>query len=177
MDIFNEYIVKRKMDNRDFLKIAGLIVGSVALMFALYTVLPLLGYIGLVLITPCCVGIAVMDWFLIRTFFVEYEYSVTNGYVVIDKIIARNSRKRVLAFECRDVERLAKYDPKAYAGRSFSKTLMLDTNREEDAHWCVEINHRELGRALVVFTPTERILAAMKPFLKRQVSIDAFGRN
>jgi hypothetical protein len=55
--------------------------------------------------------------------------------------------------------------------------MMLDTNNEEDEHWCVEINHRELGRTLVVFTPTERLLAAMKPFLKRQVSVEAFGRN
>ena len=177
MDIFNEYIVKRKMDQRDYLKIAGLIAGSVAVMFALYMVLPLLGAIGMMLLMPCIVGIGVTDWFLIRTFFIEYEYSVTNGYVVIDKIIARNSRKRSLAFECRDVERLAKYDPRAYQGSTFNKTMMLDTNAEEDEHWCVEINHRELGRTLVVFTPTERILAAMKPFLKRQVSVEAFGRN
>lgn len=177
MDIFNEYIVKRKMDQRDYLKIAGLVVGSAAVMFALYMVLPLLGAIGMMLLMPCIVGIGVTDYFLIRTFFIEYEYSVTNGYVVIDKIIARNSRKRVLAFECRDVERLVKYDPQKYQGRTFNKTVMADTNIEEDAHWCVEINHRELGRTLVVFTPTERILAAMKPFLKRQVSMEAFGRN
>ncbi len=177
MDIFNEYIVKRKMDQRDYLKITGLVVGSAAVMFALYMVLPLLGAIGMMLLMPCIVGIGVTDYFLIRTFFIEYEYSVTNGYVVIDKIIARNSRKRVLAFECRDVERLAKYDPQKYQGRTFNKTVMADTNMEEDTHWGVEINHRELGRTLVVFTPTERILAAMKPFLKRQVSIEAFGRN
>jgi hypothetical protein len=177
MDIFNEYIVKRKMDQRDYAKIVGLIVGSVAVMFALYMVLPLLGAIGLMLVLPCVVGIGVTVWFMIRTFMLEYEYSVTNGYVVIDKIIARNSRKRELAFECRDVERLAKYDPKNYQGRNFNKVMMLDTNNEEDEHWCVEINHRELGRTLVVFTPTERLLAAMKPFLKRQVSVEAFGRN
>ena len=177
MDIFNEHIVKRKLDSKDGLKMAGLVVGSLAVIFALLVVLPLLGYIGVMLIVPLCVGIGVMDWFLIRTFFVEFEYSVTSGYFVVDKIIARNSRKRVVAFECRDVERLSKYDPKAYVGRSFNHTIQADSNSEEDAHWCIEINHRELGRSLVIFTPTERILAAMKPFLKRQVSADAFGRN
>ena len=159
------------------MKICGILCGSVILYYAVMLLLALLGSYGNVLTFPAFFGIIFLDWYLIRSFMIEYEYSVTNGYMVIDRIVARSRRKRMIAFECRDIEKIARYNPQDYEQKTFDQTLMLDDNNPESAQWCIELTHKDLGRALVVFTPSERILAAMKPFLRRQVAFEAFGRN
>ena len=94
MDIFNEYIIKRKRSGKDYLKIFGMIFGSVILYYIVMLLLSRLGIYGTVLIFPAPAGVVFLDWYVIRSFRVEFEYSVTNGYMVIDKIIARSRRKR-----------------------------------------------------------------------------------
>ena len=37
----------------------------------------------------------------------EYEYSLTNGFVAVDKIMNRSSRKRMTSFECSTARTLA----------------------------------------------------------------------
>ena len=176
MDIFNEYIIKRKRSGKDYLKIFGMIFGSVILYYIVMLLLSRLGSYGTVLIFPALAGVVFLDWYVIRSFRVEFEYSVTNGYMVIDKIIARSRRKRQIAFECRDVDEMKKFDEEAAEQRTFDQILRMDDNNPESTQWSVELMHKDLGHVLVVFTPSERILAAMKPFLKRQVAFHAFNR-
>ena len=177
MDIFNEYIIKRKRTGSDYLKISGILCGSIVLFYVLLNVLALLGQYGTMFIVPVIAGLIFLDWYLVRMFSVEYEYSVTNGYVVVDQIIARSRRKRIVTFESRDIEAMQKYRPEAFAQRSFEKKLDAGDHNPESEQWCAEFTHKDLGRTLLIFTPSERILAAMKPFMRRQVAFNAFGRN
>ena len=176
MDIFNEHIVKRKRGNKDYLKICGILCGSVVLYYAVMLLLSLLGSYGSMFVFPTLIGIVFLNWYLIRSFMIEYEYSVTNGYMIIDRITARSRRKRMIAFECRDIEKIQKYNPQDYEQKTFDQTLLLDDNDPESVQWCAELTHKDFGRTLVVFTPNDRILAAMKPFLRRQVAFHAFNR-
>ena len=54
MDIFNEYIIKRKRSGKDYLKIFGMIFGSVILYYIVMLLLSRLGSYGTVLIFPAC---------------------------------------------------------------------------------------------------------------------------
>lgn len=177
MDIFNEYIVNRKKDGKDFLKMTGIVFGLMVVMYALMIVLSMFGQFGSMLVFPAFVGMLFLDWYLLRNFWVEYEYSVTNGYMIIDLITAKSKRKRMITFECRDIDEICKYHPEKYTQRTFDKIIHADDNNMASDQWCVELVHKDFGRTLVIFTPSERILAAMKPFLKRQVAFNAFGRS
>ena len=177
MDVFIEQIVKKKWNNKDYLKIAGIIIGGIVLFFVLNYVGLMLGFqIWMMLFTIITARIVFLIWYLISNMRVEFEYSVTNGYVVIDKIVSRRRRKRMITFESRDVEAMQIYKPELYAERNFGKVLELyDANPDHEA-WCMELTHKDYGHTLVVFSPDERTLAAIKPFLKRQVAFHAFNR-
>ena len=175
MDIFNEYIVKRKRSGKDWAKIVGILIGSLILCYVLMIVVSQMGSAAMPFFFPAIVGVAFLDWYLIRQFCIEYEYSVTNGYLVVDQIIARSRRKRLIAFECRDVDEMKKYDP-GQSTESLDRVLFADDQNPLSERWSVELMHKDLGHVRLVFTPSERILAAIKPFLKRQVSFHAFGR-
>ena len=101
MDIFNEKIVKKRYDMQDLLIVVGLIVAAFFLIF-------LKVFLNLGMLTPLLViGIGYGLFYLISARHVEYEYSVTNGDLDVDKIIARK-RIRLLSIEGKDLEILAK---------------------------------------------------------------------
>ena len=178
MDVFIEQIVKRKWSNTDYLKVVGVIVGGIVLFIVLNAVGMIIGpQIWLMLFTIIAAGIIFLMWYLISNMRVEFEYSVTNGYVVIDKIISRRKRKRMITFESRDVEVMQPYKQELYTQRTFGKVLRLDDANPENDAWCIELTHKDFGQTLVVFSPDERTLAAIKPFLKRQVAFHAFNRT
>ena len=62
--------------------------------------------------------LAVGMHFLKKKFFVEFEYTLTNGDVDIDKIIEMKKRKRVISFNMKDVQMLAPED--SYYIKDFS---------------------------------------------------------
>ena len=147
MDVFIEQIVKKKWNNKDYLKIAGIIIGGIVLFFVLNYVGLMLGFqIWMMLFTIITAGIVFLMWYLISNMRVEFEYSVTNGYVVIDKIVSRRRRKRMITFESRDVEAMQIYKPELYAERNFGKVLELyDANPDHEA-WCMELTHKDYSR-------------------------------
>ena len=70
---------------------------------------------------------------------------------------------------------MKKFNPDEAAQKTFDKILYTDDNKPDSDAWSMELMHKDLGHVLVVFSPSDRILAAIKPFLKRQVSFHAFG--
>lgn len=177
LDVFIEQIVKKKWSNKDYLKVAGIIVGGIILFVVLNYVMLLFGFqIWMMMFSIIIAGLIFLAWYLISSMRIEFEYSVTNGYVVIDKIASRRRRKRMITFESRDVEAMQIYKEEAYAQRNFNKVLRLDDADPEHECWCMELTHKDLGQTLIVFSPNERTLAAIKPFLRRQVAFHAFNR-
>ena len=62
--------------------------------------------------------VALAMFFLKRFLYLEYEYTVTNGEVDIDKIIEMKSRKRVITFSVKDAVLVAPINSTEY--RDFS---------------------------------------------------------
>lgn len=87
MDIFIEYLVKRKNTMKNnflrFLIVFGTIIFTI-IMFYLCMLFSQLSFIFLCLIAGGIYG----AWYLMGTFKVEYEYIVTNGEMDIDKIMS-----------------------------------------------------------------------------------------
>lgn len=86
MDTFVEQIVAKKKGAKEIAVIAGTIFLIVVLVFVLFM---FLGYFSLVIDMLLIYG----AWWLITSQNIEYEYSVTNGDIDIDQIIAQRKRK------------------------------------------------------------------------------------
>lgn len=162
MDTFAEQLVIKPMTSGDQAKKIGLIAaaGILCLGFAYLslTVMPLL------LLVVC--AIAYGGYFLVTGMNVEYEYSVTNGELDVDKIIAKRKRKHMLTvrisdFETFGLESEAKFDN--------NLTTFLVGDGDEAHYYAADFQHESLGRVRLVFSPNERILEAIRPSLKRGI--------
>lgn len=169
MDIFVEQLIKKKLNGKDFLIIAGIIAAGVILIIA-STLIPMISAIVLV-------GVCFGAYYLITSRNLEFEYSVTNGDITIDKIINRRNRKRVISMDAHNIDFMGRYDPKVHSGKNYAARIMVTESGDGEDAWCFAGNHPQKGSVLVVFNPDEKVLAAIKPYLPRQVAINAFGRN
>lgn len=170
MDVFVEQIVKKKMGSKDMLMAVGVTILGAVLVFASAMFVP--GFSVLVL-----AGVIYGAWFLISSRNLEYEYSCTNGDFTVDKIINRRRRKRVVAFDLRNVEDMGKYATIAQQNKNFDKKLFVGNDDAGTDAWYMTVRAGALGNTLIVFNPDERVLAAIKPFIPKQLSFVVFGRH
>ena len=109
MDTFVEQIIVKKKGPKEIAIITGTILLVVILVFVLFL---FLNYFSLVIDMLLIYG----AWWLITGQNVEYEYSVTNGDIDIDQIIAQRKRKRVVSVAGSKIETAGPYNPTEFAG-------------------------------------------------------------
>lgn len=176
MDSFVEQLVPiKKSVYESILKISIWVAGVLLILFCGF--LFVIGFGGPFrsLLVLVAIGIGMLAFRLASAYDYEYEYIFTNGDIDIDKIIAKRSRKRMLAFNCKDIERMGKYNQQAHANTQYSKRFFC-CNPSSDNIFAV-IRHKSFGLTLLVFEPDERFKKNMIKFLPRAVIQDAFGRD
>lgn len=168
MDIFTEQLAKKPLKKTDYILI------FVVIAFIFLEILCSVFVLNFGIFSLFIVAISIyLGVKLISSRLVEFEYIVTNGNITIDKVIAKKSRKKVISFESSDIYEFFKYRK----GTAMSKLdKVYDLQATGDA-WCACFSDSKLGKVGVIFSPNEKTLEAIKLFLKRQVAIDAFGRN
>lgn len=170
MDVFVEQLVQRKKSGMDYAMVAAVAVLGVLLLAAALMV-SFLAPFQLFLIAGVCFAV----YYVNSTRNLEFEYSTTNGDFTIDQITNRRSRKRVCSFDLKAVEEMGRYNAAAVPGKN--PTRKVDANSAEIDVWYLIVRLKDSGSTMILFSPNERMLAAMKPFLPRQVSIHAYRGN
>jgi len=177
MDTFFEKIVPIKKTPLQFALQLSVAIFSAAVMFVLFVFI--ISHAMAELTMFLAVGVAALGygaWRIITSFNVEYEYSLTNGYLDVDKIIAQRKRKRVLATRIKDLEAFGRYDAAKLENRRF-ETRVMAGNRGAENLWFAEMNTEKTGHTLLVFEPDDRILEAIKKDLPRIVASAAFPKE
>jgi hypothetical protein len=169
MDIFIEQLVKKKSDAKDHLISAGVILAGVLLVLLSALFFPPL---AIPVLAAVCYG----AYYLISSRSLEFEYSVTNGDITIDKIIARRRRKRMISIDAHTVEEMGKYSPQKHHAKTYGARIVASETEDGANAWYFCAHHPKMGNVLVVFSPNEKTLDAIRPFLPRQVAKNAFGR-
>ena len=162
MDAFNEYIVERKKSPKDYLTIAGMIFGALVLMFIMLMFSKYLASFLLLLV----VAVVYFLYIGITLFNVEYEYSVTNGDIDIDKIAARRKRSRVVSVHSRTFEYFAPLTDEhkqAFNDTGITKRMDLTSNSGTDKVYFA-VYHKNNNKICIMFEPTEKM-------------VDDFSRN
>ena len=165
MDTFIELIVKKKKTAVDGLIIVGLILAALVVSLAAWLFLSAFGLLF-------AFGAFYGAWWLIGTRNIEFEYSVTNGDIDIDQIIAKRKRKRLVSVSGRKVESLLPYDPsKPQSG--YQRVVVAAPSANEAGLWCFAYHSKKNGRTLVIFQPDRRVWKALFGGLNKLVQLDA----
>lgn len=172
MDMYAEYIVKRKSDLKTSVMKMFIILASAILM---YVAIGLTQAYNLIIIMPA--SVVLIAWIGYRAYLmfnVEYEYIVTNGELDIDRIIARRGRKRMINVKTNAYELIAPYDSEhraAYEQGNFAKTIDARSSVNAENVWFIIADVRDTGRVRILFEPTPKMLKIFSDYLPRQMAV------
>lgn len=171
MDVFVEQLVKKPASGKT-LALKILIVFGIIIVSAFCLYLMLIGIImALLLVFAAIYG----GIYLIKGLNAEYEYIVTNGEIDIDKIIAQRKRKRLITAKPSKFEAFGKLaNAPDVSGITIVEASGIPDEEAEDYY--IDFTHDSFGKVRLIFTPTERTIAAITPFLPRPVKVE-YERN
>lgn len=170
MDVFIEYIVKKKKTAQDYLKAVGIVLACVIVWMLLLMFNRYLMGLGLFLI----VGAGWGAWKLIQGINVEYEYILTNSEMDVDRIVAKMRRKRMLSMDFKTIELCARCDDPNFRHEfenteSIAKTY--DVRGGENQEYFVDYAAGESGKTRILFCPNEKMLESIKKMAPRTVHL------
>lgn len=167
MDLFMEYIIKRKKGVKENILTLAIILS-----------VPSLIYLSIMLlVTPLApltifviAGIVFLAYWLISKMNVEFEYIITNNELDIDKIVSKKTRKRLITIDLRKIDLIAPTLTTAHGdmlSKPATNVLYADSGMAENAYF---INFEKDGQTYRVFlSPTEKMLDAMKMYAPGKV--------
>ena len=178
MDVFVEYMVKKKVRAKDIAMILGAAVLGGVLVVGSFLLTGIFGVPPMVPFFVLC-GVVYGLYWVITSRSIEFEYSVTNGDISIDMILNRKSRKRLTAFDAKAIEEMGMYTENAQRlkSRRVDKVIFASETDDGKDAWYVIAKSRKTGLTLLVFSPNEKCIEAIKPFMDRQLRFTVFGRK
>lgn len=170
MDNLIEQVVKRKKNTKYYINILLIILGAILIpvtfiVLALITKRAYLIYIALFSALFCIYG----AWLFITGLNIEYEYSSLSGTFRVDKIIAKRNRKNVLKFDVKVIDDIFKYSDEEMSKRKFNKVYYVcDEDYSTDNYVATFVSEAK-GKCAMVFSPKEKTLQGIRPYLKHEV--------
>ena len=171
MDIFCEYIVKKKIEALDILKLSGIIVAAIVLSFvALIIGLSFDMGIGFALVAI----VIYLAYLLSKFIYTEFEYALTNSELDVDRIIGRSRRKRVISVDFKTVEICASINDERYKSEfnnttAVTKTINATGKSDYDIYFVDFPN--DAGKTRLLFHPTDKMKDALKKINPRTIHI------
>lgn len=174
MDIFVEQLVKKKRKPVDYATIALIIMlGAILSVLSVYIVImfaPFMLFFSFILV----LAFIYLAIFAIRGTNLEFEYSVTNEFLVIDKIIAKRRRKNVVDIKISTIENFCKFTDKRLDNIKIDKNVYACEDYENDDTYVITYRDPKFGNKAVAFTPNEEIFKAMRPYLRREIVTELY---
>lgn len=169
MDIYVEHIVKRKKLASDYAIIAGGIFAALLITLASFLFNRLIFGFGVIITVFVWYGVYV----LIGSRNLEYEYILTNNEMDIDKIIAKNGRKRIITIDFKEIEICANICDNAYKSEYENENNLTDKkilvgDMKSDNIYFVDF-YSDGERRRVLFQPSEKILENLVKLNPRKV--------
>ncbi len=130
---------------------------------------PILFVLGDMFGTILVAGAIYGAYYLFQRMNREYEYIYTGGEVDIDVIYGKSKRQRMITLKPRQVEFMGKASQyyEQYSKKSdIQKTLDFSDGVKENQYLAI-VNSNNLKK-LVLFSPSERLVEQMKPYLRER---------
>lgn len=175
-DTYLEFLVPKRNTGKEAAYKILIVLAAIVLSVVLFLVAPLLGPFSMIAILAIC-GALFGAYKLVTMLNVEYEYIFTNGDLDIDKIMNRNSRKRLLSCKCSAFETFGPYKELDHHGKNYQSRFLVCSSPSDQDLWYATFRHSKHGNTLLVFNGTEKLLTAMKSYIPKQLAFEAFVRK
>lgn len=167
MDTFSEHMIKKKKSGTDYAIIALTIAVATIAVFVLFT-LYVAGPISM-LAMPLQAFVVFLAYKMITSRSIEFEYTYTNGYLEVDKIINKQSRKHLVDIEAKSVFLLAPYNDDRIPQTLEKNIINASSGVYDDNTYCIVFGDGE--KKVLVFEPTDEMLNSFKMKNPRNVFI------
>lgn len=170
-DSFHEMIVRGQRPQYAGLQMLGMVVASLVILVLLFMFSSVLGMLMPLLV----VGLGYGLFYLLRGFSREFEYTLTNGEIDIDLIVAQRKRKRVFSGAARNFESMAPLSANKAASasrQSAGSSQVIDCRGTTSSGKHFEIRAEYKGkRVTVLFTPDDIIVNQLKRFNPSRITL------
>ena len=178
MDTFTEELVVKKNTSKDIVKLVAylLAIFTVPLIFILLGV-TVNGYF--IIVALCAAFFAIYgSYYLVTGLYKEFEYAVTNSNITVDKVIAKRNRKRIISVDIKRFNSLKKLKDSDFAKKDYRKIFKASITPDGDDVYGAEMHLEKFGgECLLLFSPGEKTLDAMKPYLKNTIKAEMFKNS
>lgn len=163
-NLFNEQLVKRSPSlkariTQIAIGIAALLIcGLLALEPTLLSVIPVL-----------LVAIIIAAIVLIRRQNVEFEYTLNDNYLEIDKIFAKSSRKNMTSVEISSVEEFSAETRSVKELKNDYQTVYDCAGNDGEVYSIVYPGTGDEGRCILLFTPNEKMLESLRRVISPRI--------
>lgn len=169
--MFIEKLVKRKKRGVETL-LSVMIILSAIFLILLCLILPILLNITMLLsISALAIfGIGYLAYRLITGLNQEFEYSIMNDELVIDRIIAQRKRKNVFTGSIRDFTLVAPVSNPEFHGFCNRNIMQYDFRSGEEGtnDWFIVTTFKG-AETLLVFEPDDRFIASFRKYNPRSI--------
>jgi len=176
-DIFIEQLVKKKRTVKErvlFIAVIILVIVIPALIIFLAANKLISAYFIMIALFIFLFGVWYI-WFFRSHQNIEFEYQVVSDYLVVSKIIAKRKRKEMLKLDIHNIDILAKGDDSEINGIRLARVIEACENVSDDSNnYYAVYKLAEGSKRALIFNPNEKILNAMKPYLKKDIVLKLF---
>lgn len=178
-DIVCEYMVKRKLDTVQILKVAAVFAAGFAATYVLSAIGAYADFSGgmmraILVIIGVGVTIFFGRWFLM----IEYEYAYFNGEITFDRISAKSRRKHLADLDLKIVEKMGR--PGDEAVGSLKVDAVRDYSASLDNPGTIYLYYKDPAcgkNTLLFFTPNQKMIDAMKTSVSATVYREFFSKT
>ncbi len=160
MEIFIEEMVRRQKSAKDYLLTGGIIALAIILVFVVLGVLmPMFAAFSSIILLLAA-GVVYGAYFLVVSSNVEFEYSLVNTEIDVDKIVNKTRRKRLTTASIRGLEAFGtKKNPdfNSYLSNSVVNKIYACRDKASDDVFFIVYNQGD-KKIMLVFNPSERII-------------------
>ncbi len=167
MDIFCEYMVKRKKQAVDYVLMAILIIVAVFFSYIALGMMQIFKSFTLLVIAAVWYG----AFYLIKRKDIEYEYTLTNNILDIDRIFAKKTRRRITSIDIAKVDYIRPAEERDYEKNPELLDHYLCESRESESNYVLVIA-RDGKVHRVFFTPNDKIKTNLKKLNPSRVTVE-----
>lgn len=160
MDHFAEYLVQKRPTSQDRLKQGLIVAAAVVLSVLIGAISVLTGWLFLLVLV---IGAIYGAYYLLTGCYTEYEYTVTNGELDVDKIAGKRKRSHLLTVPVPKFTGFGVYTDQT--DDPLDATLFLCSDNTGENAYYADFTTEEYGTARLIFTPNEEMVQTIVLFL------------
>ena len=160
MDHFAEHMVKKRPSSQDRMKQGLILAAAVILSVVISVIAWMTGWIFLLVLI---IGAIYGAYYLMSNCSTEYEYTVTNGELDVDKILGKRKRVHLLTVQVAKITAFGAYTDQIPDQEQTTRQVCSD-NTGEGAYYA-DASAEGYGAIRLIFTPSAEMISTIALFL------------